>query len=104
MQALKTIVVTLGVILVAGFGLLVYGLTQNWHRATQTVPESRAQGAGPAWGTVPIGVAGERIVGVVPSGDLIAIQLAGEHSGSRLVVVDPRSGRILGSVVTGAEP
>jgi len=104
MQALKTIVITLGAVLVAGFGLLVYGLTQNWHRATETAPASRASGAGSAWGTVPIGAAGERIVGVTPSGDLVVVQLASEQGGSRLVVVDPRSGRVLGSIVTGGQP
>ncbi len=103
MQALKTIVITLGAVLVVGFGLLVYGLTQNWHRTTEVAPASRAPAAGSAWGTVPLGTANERIAGVMASGDLIVVQLAGEQ-GSRLVVVDPRSGRVVGSFVTGTAP
>ncbi len=103
MQALKTIVITLGAVLVVAFGLLIYGLSQNWHRATEPAPASRAPAAGPVWGSVSLGTANERIAGITASGDLIVVQLAGDQ-GSRLVVVDPRSGRVVGSFVTGAQP
>jgi hypothetical protein len=105
MHTLKTIVIALGVVLVAGFGLLIYGLTQNWHRTTEATssPAVRVPMAGSTWGTIPLGSATERIAGVTASGDLIVVQLAGEQ-GSRLVVVDPRNGRVVGSFVAGPTP
>lgn len=105
MHTLKTIVIALGVVLVAGFGLLIYGLTQNWHRTTTAAPPSRASVAPGAsgWGNVSVGATNERIAGVTPAGDLIVVQVAGEQ-GSRLVVVDPRNGRVIGGFVTGTAP
>lgn len=103
MQTLKTIVIALGVVLVAGFGLLIFGLSQNWHRATDAAPVPQAPAAGSTWGTVPLGAAPEKIVGVTASGDLIVVQLATDQ-GSRLVVVDPRNGRVVGTFVTGSAP
>ena len=102
MHALKTIVIALGVILVSGFGLLIYGLTQNWHRAGDTPQAVRTPGpSGMAWGPVTLGTANERITSVTASGDLVIIQLSGGQ-GSRLLVLDPRNGRVTGSFVVGA--
>lgn len=102
MHALKTIVIALGVILVSGFGLLIYGLTQNWHRAADAPSASRPTPGSP-WGPVTLGAAGERITGVTPSGDLIVVQMS-NGQGSRLLVVDPRNGRMVGSFVAGGAP
>ena len=103
MQTLKTIVIALGVVLVAGFSLLIFGLSQNWHRATDAAPSVRAPAAGSTWGAVPLGAVNERIVGVTASGDLIVVQLATDQ-GSRLVVVDPRNGRVVGAFIAGGVP
>jgi hypothetical protein len=104
MHTLKTIVIALGVVLVAGFGLLIYGLTQNWHRAAEAPSSAvRPPIAGSTWGSVSLGGANERITSVTVSGDLIVVQLTADQ-GSRLVVVDPRNGRVVGSFVTGSAP
>ena len=104
MRALKTIVITLSVVLFAAFGLFIYGLSQNWHKATETPAASRPPATGGAsWGSVTLGSAGERMTGVTSAGDLIVVQLTNEQ-GSRLLVVDPRTGRTVGSLVTGAQP
>lgn len=105
MKALKTIVITLGVVLAGGFGLLIYGLTQNWHRAADPAPTTaaRAPVTAGSWGPVTLGNPNERIAGVTASGDLLVVQLT-EGQTSRLLVVDPRSGRVLGSFTAGAQP
>ena len=105
MRALKIIVITLSVVLFAAFGLFIYGLSQNWHRATETPAASRPPAAAPgaSWGPGTLGSPGERITGVTATGDLAVIQLTGEQ-GSRLLVVDPRTGRTVGSFVTGSQP
>jgi len=107
MHTLKTIVIALGVVLVAGFGLLIYGLTQNWHRTAggppSPAPTARVPVAGATWGTIPVGAANERIAGVTASGELVVVHITGDQ-GNRLVVVDPRNGRVVGSFVTGGTP
>jgi hypothetical protein len=103
MQALKTIVITLGVVIVAGFGLLIYGLTQNWHRSV--TPSAALQPAAPAgtWGSVTLGNPNERITGVTASGDLLVVQLS-DGQANRLLVVDPRSGKVVGAFAAGGTP
>jgi len=104
MRALKTIVFSLGLVLLGGLGLLIYGLSQNWHRATETPAATRAVAppiAGAGWGRVALGDgAAGRVESVSPAGDLIAVHLRGER-GDRVVVVDPRSGAIVGSFTAG---
>ena len=104
MQALKTIVITLGVVLTIAFGLLIYGLSQNWHRAAEAPVATRPAAPAGSWGSVTLGTPGERITGVTAAGDLAVVQLTNEHGGSRLHVVDPRSGRVVGGFVTGNPP
>jgi|GEM_PF-2547122 len=110
MQALKTIVITLGAVIVAGFGLLIYGLTQNWHRSV--TPPPAVQPAAPAvqstapagsWGSVTLGNPNERITGVTASGDLLVVQLS-DGQANRLLVVDPRSGQVVGAFAAGGTP
>jgi hypothetical protein len=107
MHTLKTIVIALGVVLVAGFGLLIYGLTQNWHRTAgapaASVTTARVPVAGATWGNIPVGTANERIAGVTASGELVVVHVTGDQGG-RLVVVDPRNGRVVGTFVMGSAP
>lgn len=109
MRALKTIVVVLGALIIVAFGLLVYGLSQNWHRvnapAPATAPATTASVAKPAtWGRVGLGQpADSRIQSVTPAGNLVVVQIV-SGSNERLVVLDPATGVVVGTfAVTGTQ-
>jgi hypothetical protein len=102
MRALKTIVFTLGALVLVAFGLLVYGLSQNWHRLS-TPPSSSQPAAATAktpaatWGHVGLGQpADSRIQSVTAAGNLIVLQVV-SGSDERLVVLDPASGAVVGT-------
>lgn len=97
MQALKTIVITLGVALVVGFGLLVYGVTQNWHRLSDAAKPASPRN----WGEVTLGgPATLRAMSAV--GGLLVVQVeegAGDAARTKLLVLDPATGATVGSFV-----
>lgn len=105
MRAVKTIVIVMSVVLVAGFGLLIFGLTQNWHRATEAVPATPAvTGASSnvrGWGQVGLGQPpGSKVQGVTAAGNLVVLHLIVPPAGDeRLVVVDPARGAVIGTFV-----
>ena len=103
MRALKTIVITLGLVLIGGIGLLIYGLSQNWHRlASEGTPRPGPATAG--WGRVALGDAGAgRVSAITAAGDLVAVHLRSER-GDRVVVVDPRTGGVVGTFTVGEAP
>ncbi len=103
MRALKTIVITLGALVILAFGLLVYGLSQNWHRlsmpAQPAAPRLIEGAKTPAatWGHVGLGQpADSRIESVTPAGSLIVVQVV-SGGDERLVVLDPASGAVVGT-------
>jgi hypothetical protein len=97
MRALKTIVIGLGVALVVGFGLLIYGLTQNWHRLAGTARLGAGQGAG--WGDVMLGQpAASRLRAMAAVGNHLVLHVVDtEGARERLLVVDPASGALVGT-------
>ncbi len=98
MRALKTIVITLGALVILAFGLLVYGLSQNWHRlSTPSQPAATAKTPAATWGHVGLGQpADSRIQSVTPAGSLIVVQVV-SGGDERLVVLDPASGAVVGT-------
>lgn len=107
MRALKTIVFVLGLLVVGAFGLLVYGLSQNWHRlstppaaapAPATAPAAGKTGAAvAAWGHVGLGQpADTRIQSVTTAGNLVVVQVT-SGGGERLLVLDPATGTLVGT-------
>ncbi len=102
MRALKTIVFTLGGLVIVAFGLLVYGLSQNWHRLSSPPSAgspSVAAVIAPAatWGHVGLGQpADSRIQSVTAAGSLIVLQVV-SGGDERLVVLDPASGTVVGT-------
>ncbi|HTY66508.1 MAG TPA: hypothetical protein VMH36_07650 [Alphaproteobacteria bacterium] len=98
MRALKTIVITLGALVILAFGLLVYGLSQNWHRlSTPSQPAVAAKTPAATWGHVGLGQpADSRIQSVTPAGNLIVVQVV-SGGDERLVVLDPASGAVVGT-------
>jgi len=103
MRALKTIVIVMGVVLVAGFGLLIFGLTQNWHRASESAPLGPATpvvaaGSLRAWGSVGLGQPpGSKVMGMTAAGNLVVLHLALPDGNERIVVVDPARGAVTGT-------
>jgi hypothetical protein len=103
MRALKTIVITLGALVIGAFGLLVYGLSQNWHRLSSPPPATNAQAmtgakaAAATWGHVALGQpADSRIQSVTAAGNLIVLQVV-SGGDERHVVLDPASGSVVGT-------
>ncbi len=109
MRALKSIVIALGLVLVAGFGVLVYGISQNWHRMAMPLMPAIAPAPPVAvvsggWGSVALPhFPGARVAAVTASGDLVIVHLHAE-SGDRLVTVDPRTGAVVGTFAVGEGP
>jgi hypothetical protein len=107
MRALKTIVITLGVVLLGGMGLLIYGLSQNWHRGADAPPRPGPTASAPlatGWGRVALGDAtGSRVSALTAAGDLVAVHLRGER-GDHVVIVDPRTGSVVGTFTVGDTP
>ena len=102
MHALKTIVISLSVALILGLGLLVYGLTQNWHRMAGTAPPVPAAG----WGSVALQQAPEaRLRAVTAAGDTLALHVSeADGARDRVIVVNPANGAVLGTFWIGAAP
>ena len=88
MQALKVLVVVMGVMIVAGVATLGVLLTKRVGAISAPV----------AVGTIVLDEpAGTRIVAAMPGGETIVVQLQGGGP-DRVTVVDARSGRIVGRI------
>ena len=98
MQALKALVIFMGVLIIAGMVLLVYGLV------TRTGDGETGSGGAPAaagFGALDLAVpAGCSIAGSELSGNRLVVRLEGlaERGCQQLVVLDLASGRELGRV------
>ena len=114
MQALKTVVIVLGALIVGGFGVLIYGLTHNWHKlsdapatvaaAPATQPASSARTAVAAWGKVALGQPPDsRIQSVTRAGRLIVVQVTA-GTAERLLVLDPATGAVVGTFALTDQP
>jgi hypothetical protein len=94
MRALKVLTIVMGVMILAGTGVLVAVIA---HRVS-----APASGRAPAAGTaLPALVlnepAGTRIAGIAAVGDRLAVQLQGGGA-DRVVLIDPRSGAVAGRI------
>lgn len=98
MQALKTIVITLGAVLVAGIGLLIYGLTQNWHRLGDAAKPAGTRN----WGEVALGGGPATVRAMTAIEGFLVVQIeegAGDGVRTRLLVLDPATGVTVGAFV-----
>jgi len=93
MQALRILVVVMGVMIVGGVVTLVVLVAQRIGGVPAAVVAS-AVVAGSATLDEP---AGTQIVAAVPAGDVVALHLKGGGP-DRVVVVEARTGRVLGRV------
>jgi hypothetical protein len=90
MRALKFLVVTMGVLIVAGTVALVVLLVQR---------AGGGRGAAPMPAVTLNLPAGARMVSVAGAGDRFAVLVEGPGNATRLVFLDARTGRVLGEVL-----
>lgn len=116
MQALKALVIVLGVMIVAG--IAVIGVT-IYHRATNLVnsPEPRSTepavrtgfgpGFGPGFGRVALDLPpGSRVVEMTAEGDRLILRLRLADGGRQILILDMATGKRLGTfeLRDGGEP
>lgn len=104
-KAIKALVAFMGILLVAGLGLLGYGLMNVKNGSKPRVPAPAASTSAPAaeFGALAVPVpAGSRVEQTLVVGDRLVLRLAG-GGGERLLVLDPAEGRVAGSFVLTPE-
>ena len=114
MRALKALV-TIMAIIVVGVAAVIWGLVRQYGKLTEP-PETSPplQGASivgeernAPWQNLALGQPpGTRIATVTSAGDLVVLHLFTETPGrdERLVIVDPGTGTLLGTVTLGPKP
>jgi len=104
MQALKALVIVMGVLIIAGVTVVVVTI---YNRMRASAPGSGAAAGNelPSFdrATVPV-PAGCRVAGLEPAGDRLLLQLAGVAGCEQILVIDLRSGRLLGRLDLVATP
>jgi hypothetical protein len=95
MRALKVVTVVMGVMIVAGTGVLIAVIA---HRVASPAPNVTVAAGGPPFALALDEPAGTHIAGIVAVGDRLAVQLQGGGA-DRVVLVDPRSGAVAGRII-----
>jgi cytoskeletal protein RodZ len=115
MRALKALVTIMAVIIVVGVGAVIWGIVRQANKLTEP-PETSPplQGASivgeernAPWQNLVLNQpAGTRIATVTSAGDLVVLHLYTETPGrdERVVIVDPGTGTLLGTITLGAKP
>ena len=104
MQALKALVIVLGVMIVAG--IAVIGVT-IYHRATNLVNSPVPGSTEPGFGRVALDLpAGSRVVEMTAEGDRLILRLRLADGGWRILILDMATGKRLGTFESreGGEP
>ncbi|MCM0020488.1 MAG: hypothetical protein NBV67_10880 [Tagaea sp.] len=98
MRALKTIVIFLGGLCVVAFAVLVYVVATGVGKGPAETPPAgpRPPIAGSAWPDLALGAA---IVDSFALDGLLAVTIATREDATIVVLVDPKTGRIVGRVV-----
>ena len=108
MQAIKALVIGLGILIVAGIALLAYALyarvtdpefklmKAERQQAASARATQRAEGFGQASLALPEGCG---IVEMLPDGKWLYLRIGPAGACERVVIVDPSSGRVHGSIV-----
>lgn len=110
MQVLKVFVIGMAAVIVIGTGVLAYGWTHHWNKnsvtpdVAPTVPADRVHapltdldaGAAPFDVNVPL-PDGMHFEQMEATGGRVLLRFSGPE-GERIVVIDPRSGRVAGAI------
>lgn len=104
MQALKALVIVMGVLIIAGLAVIVVTIYNRMQARTASAGAA-ADGELPAFDRAAVPVpAGCRVAAMQPAGDRLLLQLAGIAGCEQILVVDLRSGRLLGRLDLVAAP
>lgn len=115
MRALKAIVILLGILLVVGTGVLIWGIARQIDRMGQTQADeevTQAVNTAPAvmtnevapWGRIDLKQPyGTRLQSVTNAGEYMVLHLYTGAPGTdeRVVVIDPGTGTVMGTVNLG---
>jgi hypothetical protein len=119
MRVVKALVAFMGVLIVVGIGLVVYGLSLDKNASdvdsstetttptvTPSVPVAGGQASAPqatlgAFGDIAIDLdEGERLVGFTVNGNQATLHIEGRHGdGARLVIVSLTEKKVLGRII-----
>jgi len=99
MQALKILVVALGVLLIAGVVALAVGIAYRLNHGRETPSPAAARlaphGGAPRFVALP---AGARILGTQSDGDRVMVRLGLADGGERLMLLDWNTGAVLATL------
>jgi hypothetical protein len=97
MTGLKTLVISMGLLIVIGIGLVGYGLMRS-RSAPQSGPESAAPAkAGYFASELPV-PRGAKLAAVSSTNDRLVLHFVGGEAGERILLLDAHSGQVTGSV------
>lgn len=110
MKALKALVIFLGVLIVAGVGLVIYGVASkvgpkpapvalSTAAHAPTAPSAAAPSPAAPFGSIDIPLPdGATVQQVFAAGDRVIVRVGtGKGTGDRLIVLDPTHGQVSGS-------
>ncbi len=104
MQALKALVIIMGVLIVAGTAVVVVTIYNRMNRMADVEATAPPPAPAPAMPPASFGAAsvtipdGCRITATIPAGERLLLQLGSAPRCNRILVLDLASGRLLGSI------
>jgi hypothetical protein len=113
MRALKALVTALAIVIIIGVGAVIWGVVRQVGKMSEPPETSPPLTGAPIsderapWQNLALEQPlGTRIANVTSAGDLVILHLFTETPGrdERLVVIDPDSGTLLGTITLGAKP
>lgn len=108
MKAIKALVIGMTALIVLGLGLLVYGLThKDGHPAARDAGTAAAPdlpGTPVPFFTAELNLpAGARIEQMTVASGMVVLHVTGAPTGERILMVDPRTGRVAGTILVTPE-
>lgn len=103
MKALKFVTALMGVLIVLGTTVLIVTVVHRIGGQRASGPAAAPVAAGPAFAATLPGGAGAHIAGIAAVDGRLAVWLAGgTGEGGRVVLVDPATGKVVGTLAPGA--